>query len=274
MKHVIVTIAACLVTVAASAHTNADIEVSYTVSTVNFRQGGNAKPNHYVLLANANESKFYSPQTEYLDSLQSTPEGDAKYQEMVSGAYKSNKIDDIPRRDGSYYVLKSIDDDKLEYYDVNGIEKYCYEERLPEIDWEIADGVRTILGYECVQATGDYHGRKWTVWFTPDIPIVNGPWKLGCLPGLILEAKDDSGLYTFIATGIQSTQHPILPVYSEDKYEKVSRKDFLKTKRKFVDNPMGSITTQLGGSGISIDFKGDEIKYKSREEVDFIETDY
>ena len=51
------------------------IEVSYTASTANFRQGGNSRPNRYILLANAHDSKFYSPMTEYLDSLQSTPEG-------------------------------------------------------------------------------------------------------------------------------------------------------------------------------------------------------
>ena len=57
--------------IAAIAQEKADIEVSYTASRVNLRDGSILTPNQYILLANANESKFYSPITEYIDSLQS-----------------------------------------------------------------------------------------------------------------------------------------------------------------------------------------------------------
>lgn len=64
------------------------------------------------------------------------------------------------------------------------------------------------------------------------------------------------------------------PIYSADNYEKISRIDFLKAKRQFTDNPMGTLNTQLSASGISIGGAGNEIKFKSRDEIDFIETDY
>lgn len=274
MNRLVTTVAAGLVTIAAMAQENADIEVSYTVSTVSFREGGNAGSNQYILLANPKDSKFYSPRTEFIDSLRSTPEGEAKYQEMTRTAYRSGKLDDIPRRDGSYYLLKSTDSNTMKYYDVNGIEKYCYEEDIPEIDWELGDDTKKILGYECQMATGNLHGRKWTAWFTTEVPLMNGPWKLGGLPGLILEAVDDSGLYTFKATGIQQTLRPITPVYSADEYEKLSRVDFLKAKRQFIDNPLASMNAQLGGLGITIGDSNTRLEYKSREEIDFIETDY
>lgn len=260
--------------IAAVAQEKAEVEVSYTASRVNLRDGSNITPNKYILLANAKESKFYSPITEYIDSLESTPEGTAKYNEMKRGAYLNGKMDDIPRRDGSYYIFKSMTDGKMRYYDVNGLEKYCYEEEIPQIDWELTDSTKTILGYECQMATGKLHGRKWEVWFTPDVPIMNGPWKFSGLPGLILEATDASGLYNFTATGIQQTGRPMKPMYSADDYEKTNRTEFLKVKRQFTDNPMGTMNTQLSALGISIGGTGDEIKFKSREEVDFIETDY
>ena len=67
----------CLVAMAAMAQ-NADIEVIYTAMSPNFKNGKVDVRNQYVLLANATESKFYSPITEYIDSLNSTPEGTAQ----------------------------------------------------------------------------------------------------------------------------------------------------------------------------------------------------
>ena len=264
----------CFLAIAAVAQEKADIEVSYDASRVNLRDGSHISPNKYILLANAKESKFYSPITEYIDSLQSTPEDDDKYKEMTRGAYMSGKIDDIPRRDGSYYIFKSMTDGKIRYYDVNGVEKYCYEEETPQIEWELADDTKNILGYECQKATGDLHGRKWTVWFTPEVPVMNGPWKFSGLPGLILEGTDDSGLYNFTATGIQQTNRQIMPMYSAEDYEKTTRIEFLKAKRQFIDNPLATMNTQLSGLGITIGDATTKLEYKPREEVDFIETDY
>lgn len=272
----------CLVAIAAIAQETADIEVSYIASCVNLRDGSNITPNQYILLANNRESKFYSPITEYIDSLQSTPTGAAKYKDITGGAYESGKADEVPRRDGSYYIFKTIPDRKLKYYDMNGTEKYFYEEDIPQVDWELVNSTKNILGYECQMATGNLHGRKWTVWFTSEVPVMNGPWKFGGLPGLILEATDDSGLYNFTANGIQKTSRPIVSMYSAGDYEKISRIDFLKAKRSFIDNPMGFIKAQFEGDVTTlslIDENGHPVNenkpiYAAREEVDFIETDY
>lgn len=67
----------CLVAIAASAQPQADIEVSYTAHHPNLRNGKDDLTSQYILLANGDESKFFSPMTEYVDSLNSTPEGKA-----------------------------------------------------------------------------------------------------------------------------------------------------------------------------------------------------
>ena len=67
---------------------------------------------------------------------------------------------DIPRADGSYYVVKSGQGNVLTYYDKVGTEMYFYEENLPKIEWEVRDSTKTILGYECFSASADFHGRK------------------------------------------------------------------------------------------------------------------
>ncbi len=272
MKTIFTSIIMCLIAIAAMAQT-ADIEVSYTAMSPNFKNGKVDVKNQYVLLANTTESKFFSPITEYIDSLNSTPEGTAQWQEMTRGAYLSGNLDKIPRKDGSYYVVKSISGNTLRYYDTAGIDKFVYEETPEEWSWEISDSTKNILGYECVKATTDFHGRKWTVWFSPEIPLSNGPWKLGGLPGVILEASTDDDKYSFVATGIQQTKKEIVPVYLADDYEKTDRKSFLKAKRAFLDNPLGSLNAQMGGD-ITISGNSGEPIFASSDVIDLIETDY
>ena len=265
-----------------SAQQKATIEVSYTESQPNMRTGEiNGTTHQYILLTSGDDSKFFSPRTEYIDSLNSTPEGKAKYQEMTRSAYLGGKIDDIPRADGSYYVVKSGTDNKFYYYDKVGTERFFYEEDTPQLNWEVCDSTKTIIGYECFFATVDYHGRKWIAWFTPEIPVVAGPWKLHGAPGLILEATTVDGLYSFVANGIRQTEKLITPIYLVNEYEKTDRIKFLKAKRGFMDNPVGAINAQFSGSGVSIrsvktsgGSDSSSKLYATRETVDFIETDY
>ena len=200
---------------------------------------------------------------------------------MARSAYMGGKIEDIPRADGSYYVVKSGADNKFYYYDKVGTERFFYSEDTPQLNWEVGDSTKIILGYECFFASVDYHGRTWIAWFTPEIPVVAGPWKLQGVPGLILEAATVDGLYSFVANGIQQTEKPITPIYLVNEYEKTDRINLLKAKRGFMDNPVGAINAQFGGSGVSIrsvktsggSDSGGKL-YVTRETVDFIETDY
>ena len=273
MKNLIFPIILCLVAISANAQTKADIEVSYTMTSPNMRTGKLGDSTHqYILLANSSQSKFYSPRTEQIDSLCSTPDGEAKFKEMQRAAALAGNFDDIPRRDGSMYVVKSTDANVMKVCDTAGMEQYVVEEPIENIDWTIVeDSVKKVLGYDCIMATADYHGRKWTAWFTPEIPLQAGPWKLAGLPGLILEADADNGVYSFVATGIQNTTRQISQVYLADRYEKVSRKDLLKAQRSFLDNPLGQINAKFGDKGVVV--SGD-VKFADASVVDLIESDY
>ncbi|MBD5356784.1 MAG: GLPGLI family protein [Bacteroides sp.] len=53
----------------------------------------------------------------------------------------------------------------------------------------MTDTTAFILGYECIMAEIDYHGHHWQAWFSPDIPVNDGPWKVCGLSGLILLSR-------------------------------------------------------------------------------------
>ncbi len=74
--------------------------------------------------------------------------------------------------------------------------------------WKVSTDTASVLGYNCIKAVATFHGRTYTVWFTPDIPIPEGPWKLFGLPGLILKAEDKDGLFTFEAIGMENLREP------------------------------------------------------------------
>ena len=94
----------------------------------------------------------------------------------------------INRRD-SYLYYKSV-------Y-VIGDDFFILKEDLPDIEWQITDQRKRIGDLESIRAVGVFGGRTYDVWFTPDIPVSLGPYKLMGLPGLILEARSRDGRVSY-----------------------------------------------------------------------------
>jgi len=264
----------CVVAIAVSAQQKADIEVSY--SEISFYENGVERGNKYHLLANAVQSKFFNPRSEEIDSLTSTPEGLANFKKTQEAALQAMiaqggiDVNKLPRKKETLYVLKSAADFTITVYDMIGTdEPVYYTEPYSEMVWEIGDSTKTILGYECIQATTDYHGRRWTAWFTPDIPVQDGPWKFHGLPGLILKVGTGEGGYGYIADGIENSDKAITGVYGGDAYEKRDRKAILRAMRAMRDNPMG----HLNAKGIKVEISSETLSKVSKS-GDFIETDY
>lgn len=255
----------------------AEIKVSYNYLNKSMRSDGVVVERDvpFILLANNNQSKFYCPSTEYRDSLLSTPSGRAKERQMfdaAAAAYVQNR--DRSAMDGvvyhsRLYVTKDFGKSVSTVYDEAGMgECGYYDEPFSEIEWDIVeDSTETILDYQCIMATTDYHGRKWTVWFTPEIPMQDGPWKFCGLPGLVMEASEPSGQHSFIANGIETSSQPIYPLFSTE-YEKMNRLDMLLSLRNYRDNSNSMAKAATGGM---LDLGPDA---PPQTEYDFLETDY
>ena len=258
----------------------AKIKVGYNYYN-KFLRGGDGvveKNTPFILLANQEQSKFYCPSTEYRDSLLSTPSGRAKERQMfdaAAAAYVQNR--DRSAMDGvvyhsRLYVTKDFAKSVSTTYDQAGMgECGYYDEPFSEIDWLIVeDSTKTILDYQCIMATTDFHGRKWTVWFTPEIPMQDGPWKFCGLPGLIMEASEPSGQHCFTVTGIETSSQPIFPVFNME-YEKMDRKDMLRAARHYRENSHAMFKAATGyelGGGVDAPVTEESRKY------DYLETDY
>lgn len=95
-----------------------------------------------------------------------------------------------------YFIIKDFDNKKTFYHEKIADRELYYQEDRPLL-WKIEEEKSKIANYEAQKATANFGGRVWTAWFTKEIPISDGPYKLSGLPGLIVKLEDDKGDYKF-----------------------------------------------------------------------------
>ena len=84
-----------------------------------------------------------------------------------------------------------------------------------------------ILGLRCNMAQTYYAGRNYVVWFTPDIPINDGPYKFCGLPGLVLDVQDKQNQHHFSLTGLKRNTGKAI-CFIKNNYVEVSPPDFVR----------------------------------------------
>ena len=267
MKQILIILFLISISVNSFAQNAVKVEYNYHY----YNRSGKEINKPMILTASHEKSKFYNPDTNRIDSMCNTPEGKAQveaYNNSIPHTFEN--LSKLITRLEKMYVEKNRNDNEMKEYDtVAGEDRYYYTETLGEMSWEISDSTFNVLGYECIMAETDYHGRHWNVWFAPEIPISDGPWKLHGLPGLILKAKADAGQYEFTATAIENYGKEIEPVYEKGLYEVIDRKELLRTKQLIYGNMAGYISAQTGTNHPK-NMKSLQIK----KEFDYLETDY
>lgn len=96
-------------------------------------------------------------------------------------------------------------------------------------------------------------GRQWIAWFTSEIPLSEGPYKFGGLPGLILEVADSEGDYRYTCIGIANLSAGENIVRWKWNQRPTTRKELEKIIVQLYANPEQAIKALGGRMG----FKGD-----------------
>lgn len=153
----------------------------------------------------------------------------------------------------NYSIEKDKKSQKMTFKDRIGRDIYTYEEDRP-INWKIASETTKIGDYKVQKAETDFGGRKWTAWFTTDLPYQDGPYKFGGLPGLIVKVEDDKGEYSFdLMKNYKIADFPTMSQFGNT--IKVKRDDYVKQQKKFMADPM-SFMTQGGRMGAPMRIDG------------------
>jgi len=114
--------------------------------------------------------------------------------------------------------------------------------------WIILDDTKEINGMKCQKAKATVYGREYEAWFSADIPLPYGPWKLHGLPGLILEARSTDGEVSFEMQEIHpalDTGHEITPPSKGQKIEGYA--DFFALQDKKTEEHLKASRARVAG---------------------------
>ena len=134
------------------------------------------------------------------------------------------------------------------YYHFNS--SYFALKRRISFQWKvIPNETKRILDYLCKKAITSFGGRDWEVWYSPDIPVHDGPYVFGQLPGLILEVKSADGEYHYQAIGLQEERKDII---IEKKVAWVKdREHLIRLKKDYIKSPSATARQEDLQYGIS-----------------------
>ncbi|MDX8554537.1 GLPGLI family protein [Tenacibaculum sp. 1B UA] len=145
---------------------------------------------------------------------------------------------------GTDVLYKNIKDKRyVNKTEISG-KRFLIKDKLENFDWKMTGETKNIGNYTCYKATkkrketrtsmsmtdGETEEKKEEVtietvaWYTPEIPISNGPGQFWGLPGLILEVQD--GNLTIVCSEIVLNPSEKIEIKEPTKGKKVIQKEF------------------------------------------------
>lgn len=143
----------------------------------------------------------------------------------------------IDRRHNFNYLFLDPNKREMNIYEDFARNFYKIIDVFPEFQWQLINENKMINNLKVQKAIGKYRGNTWEVWFAESIPYGFGPRKLNGLPGVILEAKDQSGKIHIKAIKIEFDKECfICNIPNDRKIVEVSYKDYLIMKDDLYNN--------------------------------------
>lgn len=210
---------------------NFKIKIEY-ITTINWET-----PKSYPSTLFINDSISYFVLKEYQESSLS--------KNLKEGTFKlfiGRKTKNFYLNNGDYFLCSEQIFDK----------HFLVKDSIPKIEWKISNETKLIKNYLCKKATANFRGRIYTAWFTEEIPINKGPWKLGGLPGLIFEVNDELNEVQFKLNSISHISKDIDISLHNNKY--ILWKDYITKTIQKLKAFRAFMESSNSDSNISIEF--------------------
>lgn len=167
----------------------------------------------------------------------------------------------------SYKIVKTYPEMKQQYVDRISMNMFGYEDDI-KLKWNILPEKEKVGEYSTQKATTEFGGRKWTAWFSSDIPFQDGPYKFSGLPGLIVKIEDADKNYSWKLSGNKKIENYEELSYSEKINAKygmsntvtpTSKEKFEKAYATFKKDPMGEFRQRITPEMSSMKMPGSDI---------------
>ena len=206
-------------------------------------------------------TKFYSRYAEIRDSIMN--EGLKK---GLSPWEIHETTKGYPLR-GTTPIYYQLHDKKKTRVTTQYMKGYFYEEPITMPNWILHEDTATISGFICKRATTHYRGRDWEVYYTSDIPLSRGPWKLWGLPGLITRATDADHYFLFEMETFKRLINPVPIIYihreigakggyTGAEYKKISKNTYLEYERLYHEDAIAFGDFEMGSPSTFFDENG------------------
>jgi GLPGLI family protein len=160
---------------------------------------------------------------------------------------------------GSDLLYKNIKEDRYtKQSDFLG-KVFLIQDTFEKIDWSLQSDTKNIGKYTCFKATAEQLIKIYahsdesteksitiTAWYTPQIPVSNGPSKFQGLPGLILELSYDSN--TILCSKVILNPTKPITIKSPKKGETVSQPEY----DRIVEKKMDEMSVGGRGAGVRV----------------------
>lgn len=176
----------------------------------------------------------------------------------------------------SFSIYKNYPAGKFTTTDKIVSDWFIFEENIPVQEWTLTEETKDILGYKCRSAECHFRGRDYVAYYTDEIPVADGPWKFGGLPGFIMEVHDAGSQYSFVCVGINSSASRAITI-PDVQYNRTTREKFYQTRHRYDINPAGYMEAV---SGVHITVTGadgkerTDLMHPGELTYDYIEKDW
>ncbi|MDO4225710.1 MAG: GLPGLI family protein [Bergeyella zoohelcum] len=209
------------------------IVVEYNLEYISDSTSTNKRNENFKLIIQDGKSYFASSNFIKRDSIVAEMQKNVMAGFLSMGASNNTSF--------KYVLIKN--NEQQSFYDKFLKNYLSYDENV-KFDWKLHNETIKLGELTCQKATTQYGGRDWVAWFTPDIPINNGPYKFYGLPGLIVKVEDTKGHYSFDMITLK-TREPIKNNIFEEKYLKLHTKTTKEKYRKSIENFKENIIHEL-----------------------------
>nr|WP_319399694.1 GLPGLI family protein [uncultured Carboxylicivirga sp.] len=135
----------------------------------------------------------------------------------------------------SFNIIKSSENNSCNLYE-KVTSTYLKISMPTALKWQLTANTDTLLaGTKAQVATTQYAGRTFKAWYTTEVPVSDGPYIFGGLPGLILKLEDTQRQHCFELTSFEPISYN-KPILLEDKnYINTNIQGYQKAKKGDIE---------------------------------------